>query len=137
MQTREKPPITIKPDAIPLLKKKHMPEIRDMMLEQVIRVAEERDIHIHCIVVRPDYAAEYMNEDDGVIFAVYIPADDDTAMAYWQAIYGGIEEAEKKLSQAAYELFNDQLIASVFVEWLPPDSFYKAIEGNEDKLGEW
>ena len=62
-------------------------------------------------MVRPDCAAEYMNEDDGVIFAVYIPADDDTVMAYWQAIYGGIEEAEKKLSQAAYELFTDQLIA--------------------------
>ena len=135
MQTREKPPITIKPDVMPLLKKKHMPEIRDMILEQVIKVAEERDVHIHCIVVRPDYAAEYMNEDDGVIFAVYIPADDDTAMAYWQAIGDALTESEKSLSKAAYYTFNYHVW--VFVEWLPPDSFYKAIEGNEDKLGEW
>lgn len=136
MQTKQKPPITVKPDAIPMLNNKHMPEIRDMLVEQITKVAEERDVHIHCIVVHPDYAAEYMNEDDRVIFAVYIPADDDTAMAYWQAIYDGIGEAEKKLSQAACELFNN-FVASVFVEWLPPDSFYKAIEGNEDKLGEW
>ena len=41
MQTRQKPPITIRPDAVPLLKKKHMTEIRDMIFEQVIKVAEE------------------------------------------------------------------------------------------------
>ena len=134
MQTKQKPPITIKPDVLPQMKG-DMPEIRDMILEQVIRVAEERDIHIHCIVVRPDYAAEYMNEDDGVIFAVYIPSDDDTAMSYWSAIGDALTESEKSLSKAAYYTFNYHV--SVFVEWLPPDSFYKVIEGNEDKLGEW
>ena len=137
MQTKRKPPITIKPDAVPLLKKKYMPEIHDMLIEQIIKVAEERDVHIHQIVIHPYYGGEYVGDyREKTIFSVFIPADDDAAMAYWQAIYDGIEEAEKKLSQAACELFND-FVASVFVEWLPPDSFYKAIEDSEELVSEW
>lgn len=132
MQTKQKPPIIIKPDVLPQMKG-DMLEIRDMVLEHVVRIAEEQDIHIHRIVVRPDYAAEYMNESDGVIVAVYIPAEDDTAMSYWGAIGDALTESEKNLSKSAYHTLNYHF--GVFVEWLPPDSFYKAIEGNEESLG--
>ncbi len=137
MQTKQKPPITIKPDAMPLLKRKHMPEIRDMVLEQIISVAEERDIHIHQIVIHPYYAGEYMGEyQDKTIFSVFIPADDDTAMSYWSSIGDALTKAEKDLSKPAYDLFND-FVASVFVEWLPHDSFYKAIKDSNELISEW
>ena len=115
MQTRQKPPITINPDAIPLLKKKHMPEIRDMVINQMIRVAEERDVHIDYILVRPDYALEYTGDWERVIFAVYVSADEDTAMSYMEAIGKAIMEAEKSLSEEALYMLNYHVGESV--EW--------------------
>ena len=115
MQTREKPPITIKPDAMPLLKKKHMPEIRDMILKQVIKVAEERNVHIDHILVRPDYALEYTDDWERVIFVAYVSADEDTAISYMKAIGKAIMEAEKSLSEEALYVLNYHVGESV--EW--------------------
>ena len=115
MQTKQKPPITIKPDAIPLLKKKHMPEIRDMVLEQIISVAEERDIHIDRILVRPDYALEYTGDWERVIFVAYVSADEDTAMSYMTAIGKAVMEAEKRLSEEVLYALNYHVGESV--EW--------------------
>ena len=86
MQLREKPPVVIDPD-IEHLMKGEMLEVRDLMLNQAIALAETHSIPIVRIMIRSRVWTEDDCEDEDVVFAIDVDAqDDDRVFRYWEAV---------------------------------------------------
>ena len=94
MQLREKPPVVIDPDVEHLMKGE-MLEVRDLMLDRAIALAETHDIAIARIMIRSRVWTEDDCEDDDcedcedkdVVFEIDVDTrDDDRAFRYWEAV---------------------------------------------------
>ena len=86
MQIREKPPVVIDP-GVEHLMKGAMLEVRDLLLDRAIALAETHDIPIVRIMIRPRVWTEDDCEDEDVVFAIDVDANDDAqALRYWEAV---------------------------------------------------
>ena len=112
MQIREKPPVVVDP-SVEHLMKGDMIEIRDLVLDKAISVAEVMTVPIEKVWIRLLYLAE----DDwaDVIFEVHVAADEDTAFAYWEAVSDAVSQATEGLEKAMQDTLNYHV--GVFVEW--------------------
>ena len=86
MQLREKPPVVIDPDVMHLMKGE-MIEVRDLLLDRAIALAETHDIHIVRILIQSRVWTEDDCEDEDVVFDIDVDTqDDDGAFRYWEAV---------------------------------------------------
>ena len=86
MQTREKPPVVVHPDVEHLMAG-DMLKVRDLMLERSIALAETHDIAIVRIMIQSRVWTEDDCEDEDVVFAIDVDADDDARVFhYWENV---------------------------------------------------
>lgn len=112
MQTREKPPVVVHPDVAHLMNGP-MIEIRDVIVDQACRVAQDMKILVDQIVIREFY--DYEEEWSRIIFEICISADDETPFTYWEAVTDAVWDDQVQISKVARATLDDDV--SVFVHW--------------------
>ena len=112
MQLREKPQVVMDPEVMHMMKG-DMIDIRDMVLNLAVKVAEKHGIPIVRIAIRQGYIIEDDWED--VILEVHVAVDEDSAFAYWEAVCDSISEVEQGMTKGSQDLLNERM--AVFVEW--------------------
>ena len=112
MQTREKPPITVHPDVEHLMKG-DMLQVRDLILDRATAVAETHEVEIEQVRVRELFC--YGEDWSKVIFEICTSADEDTAMAYWEAVDNAVWNDRNKLSKSAETVLDEGV--TIFVNW--------------------
>ena len=112
MQTREKPPVFVHPDVAHLMKGP-MLEVRELILNLAAEMAENHDVQIGRVVVRPHH---YIEDDwTEVAFDIQLSSDDETAFSYWEAVCDAVTAARSGMSKDARESLDARV--EVIVDW--------------------
>lgn len=112
MQTREKPPVVVHPDVESLMKGDIL-DIRDLILDRAIAVAETHRVEVEQILIRE--LCCYDEDWSKVIFEMCISTDDEVAFAYWEALVNSVWCERGNLSETAQVALDEEV--TIFVHW--------------------